>query len=434
MVLAVAYQSGYGKRIAAWCLVCFCLGMGRMHLANHANEYQGILKTKQQMEAVIVADVDVRPDRQMLTVLPPGHHQNILVTTSKYRHYSYGDQLLLTGKLAEPKTSDDFDYKAYLLRWNTYALMSYPKIIVLKTGQGHWWVRGLLGVKYAFIKQASKVLPEVESNLLLGILIGARKALPDEVVNNFNATGVSHVIAISGYNISIIISALAFLDRYIGRRANFWLNLAVVAGFVVMSGASASVNRAALMGGLVLLSSRAGRLYAITPALCLAAALMLVFNPRILYWDASFQLSFLATGGVVYLAPLLEDLTASWPGLFGVKSIITTTMSAIIATLPFMLYQFGRLSIVAPLVNVLVLPLVPTTMLFGFLAGIPFLGFGFGLVAHWLLRYMLAITAYFAHLKYASRELHINQLGFILCYAAVVAAYLAGRAWLKHKP
>jgi competence protein ComEC len=419
--------------VAVLWLLCACFGLQRQQLANHANQYQAILKTKQQFEAVIIADVDVRADHQLLTVRPDGYGQNILITTSKYRHYSYGDRLLVSGKITEPKAGDDFDYKAYLLRWNTYALASYPKIIILKTGQGNWWVRQLLGIKYAFIRQVNQVLPEVESNLLLGILIGARKALPQEIIDNFNATGVSHVIAISGYNISIIISSLGFLDRHIGRKTNFWLNLAVVAAFVIMSGASASVNRAAIMGALVLMSSRAGRLYAITPALCLAAAVMLLFNPRILYWDASFQLSFLATGGVVYLAPLLEDLTSNWPRFLGVKPILTTTMAAIVATLPFMLYQFGRLSVVAPVVNVLVLPLVPTTMLFGFLAGIPFFGAGFGLVAHWLLRYMLAVTAYFAHLKYASIELHTSQIGFIICYLVIAAGYAAGRAWLKHK-
>src|SRR5690242_6068574 len=139
--------------------------------------------------------------------------------------------------------------------------MSYPTIIILKTDQGNWWVRGLLRIKYAFINQVNKVLPELESNLLLGILIGARKALPQDVIDNFNATGVSHVIAISGYNISIIVASIGFLDTRIGRRANVWLNVVVLLGFVIMSGASASVNRAAIMGGLVLLSSRAGRLY-----------------------------------------------------------------------------------------------------------------------------------------------------------------------------
>ncbi len=434
-VLAVTYQSRKTRIAAslAWWLVFSGIGMMRMRLAAKDSEYQNILDIKQQLDAAIVADVDVRTDKQFLTVQPIGYTQYIRITTTKYQNYFYGDRLLVSGKVTEAKSDSDFDYKAYLLRWNTYALMSYPKIIVLKTGQGQWWVRGLLGIKYAFVHQVNKVLSEVESNLLLGILIGARKALPDEVIGNFNATGVSHVIAISGYNISILASSLTFLDRRIGRKANFWLTIAVIVAFVIMSGASASVVRAALMGGLVLLSSRVGRLYAITPSLCAAAMGMLLLNPRILYWDASFQLSFLATCGVVYIAPLVETLTEKWPGLFGVKSIIVTTMSAIVATLPFMLYQFGRLSIVAPVVNIIILPLVPTTMLFGFLTGIPGLGPGFGMIAHWLLRYMLVVTAYFAQFKYSSAEMHASRLVFFGSYLVIGVLYWLGHWWLKRR-
>jgi len=432
-VLAVAYQARTTRILVTltWWLVFAGVGMVRMRLAVKDNQYKNIIDSKQQLDVIVVADVDVRTDRQFLTVRPKDHSQYVRVTTSKYQNYFYGDRLLVQGKVTEPKSDSDFDYKAYLLRWNTYALMSYPKIIVLKTGQGHWWVRWLVVIKYVFIRQVNKVLSAVESNLLLGILIGARKALPDEVINNFNSTGVSHVIAISGYNISILASSLTFLDRRIGRRANFWLTLIVILAFVIMSGASASVVRAALMGGLVLLSSRVGRLYAITPSLCAAAIGMLLLNPRILYWDASFQLSFLATCGVVYIAPLVESLTEKWPSLLGVKSIIVTTMSAIVATLPFMLYQFGRLSIVAPLVNILILPLVPTTMLFGFLTGIPGIGQGFGLIAHWLLHYMLVVTAYFAHYKYSSAEVHASRLIFLTSYFAIGVLYWLGRLWLK---
>lgn len=405
-------------------LLCFTLGLLRMQQAMHPNQFQALLNSKQQVDGVIITDPDVRTDKQLLTVRPQGYDQNVLVTTSKEQTYFYGDRLLITGKVTEPKVSEDFDYRAYLWRWNTYALMQRPKIIVLQNNKGNRVVRSLLIVKHAFVKQVKKVLSDTESNLLLGILIGARKGLPDEVIENFNITGVSHVIAISGYNISIIVVALGFLDKWLGRKLNFWLTLFVILIFVIISGASASVVRAALMGGLVLLSSRAGRLYAITPALCAAAAGMLLLNPRILYWDASFQLSFLATAGVVYGSPLLESITEKWPGLWGIKSIFLTTMAAIISTLPLILYQFGRLSLVAPIVNILVLPFVPVTMLFGFLSGLPFLGTGFALIAHWLLQYMLILTAWFAHVKFASINVSISQTVFILSYVGIIVVYV----------
>jgi competence protein ComEC len=206
----------------------------------------------------------------------------------------------------------------------------------------------------------------------LGILIGARKTLPLEIVNNFTATGVSHIVAVSGYNISIIILALEKMSWWIGRKPAFWTSLIIIIMFVIMTGASSSVIRAAVMGSLVLFSFASGRLYSITPSLFFAVIIMLLFNPKILFWDIGFQLSFLATCGIIYILPMLEQLTEKFGELFNLKSYFLTTCSAIIATTPLILFNFEKFSIVAPLVNVLVLPVVPPVMLFGFLSLVPF--------------------------------------------------------------
>jgi competence protein ComEC len=413
--------------VMALFLFCIALGSLRLWLSNEANQFSAIIGSKVQLEGLIVNDIDVRPDRQQLTFRPNGHDQHVLIITSKFSEYFYGDRILVSGKLVEPKSSGDFDYRAYLERHNTYALMYYPKVIVLRQNQAAGWRWQLLRVKYVFIKQIQKVLPEVESNLLLGILIGARKGLPQEVVENFNLTGISHIVAISGYNISIIIGSLGFLARRIGRKLNMYLTLVVVLAFVIVSGASSSVVRAALMGGLLLLAGNIGRIYTITPSLCLAGGLMLLLNPRILYWDAGFQLSFLATVGVVYLAPLVDRLTGTWPGAWGLKSILLTTLSAIAFTLPLLLQQFGRLSLIAPLANILILPIVPLTMLFGFFTALPLVGPGFGLVAHWLLSYMLIVSDKLAGWSYASTQWEINPIIMMSMYAALVLSYLVLR-------
>jgi competence protein ComEC len=307
----------------------------------------------------------------LLTVKIDGYNQNLLVTTTKSGKFFYGDRVWLTGKVAEAKAFEDFDYKGYLERHNVYGLMRYPKAIVLKIDQGNKLVYGLLKLKHWFVARLSEVLSSPYDSLLLGILIGAKRALPEELYQQFINTGTSHIIAISGFNISVIVGALAFLPYYLGRRVSFFLTLLVIGIFVVMSGASASVVRAALMGGLLLTSFGIGRLYSITPALCCAALLMLLVNPRILFWDVGFQLSFLATAGIVYGVEPLEILTKKWPSFFGLKTIFFTTLTAVIATLPLTLFEFGRLSLVALLVNMLVLPIVPAAMFFGFFSALP---------------------------------------------------------------
>jgi len=421
--------------VVALFLVAAVFGAWRLQAAQKPNEYREAFGQKQKLEGYIVEDVDIRTNFQMLTFRPKGRDQKILITTTKTGEYFYGDWIVAEGKVTQPEAFDDFNYPKYLERYDVYALMKYPKILVLKNHQGNMFKDWLLQVKYAFIGRINIVLKEPKSSLLLGILIGARKSLPQNVTDDFTTVGLSHVVAVSGYNISIIIGALGgLLAKLFGRKASLWLSLLIIAGFVVIAGASASVIRAALMGLLLLLSFRFGRLYAITPSLCFAAFLMLLLNPKILYWDVGFQLSFLATMGIIYFVPVLERLTDGWPNPLNTKSILLTTMAAMVATLPLIMFNFGRLSTVAPLVNILVLPIIPEAMLFGFLSFLPFFGPGFALITDVILTYILTVSARFARLPYASLEVEISVWIFVLLIGVVLLAYfLLKRLSFRHR-
>ena len=391
-----------GLILPAFFLFCAAVGALRLQVSFSQNQYQNIFESKQQLEGVIVEDIDIRTDKQLITFLPEGYHQRILITTTKGQQFFYGDRLAINGKIKEPKDFEDFDYTGYLERFGVYAVAQYPKILILKSGQGNGVKHALLKIKYAFTKRTSLLLKEPQSSLLLGILIGARKTLPQEIIDNFNSTGTSHIIAVSGFNITIIISSLGF-----------------IAAFTIIAGASASVLRAGIMGVALLISFNIGRQYNIIPALFLAGLIMLVFNPRILYWDIGFQLSFAATLGIIYFVPLLQALAETWPKLFGAKDALITTLSAIVATLPLILFYFGRLSLSAPLVNILVLPLVPYAMLFGFLTILPIVGNGFAFLANIILLYILKVTALFASLPFSSLDFPILPWMFV-CFCLLV--------------
>lgn len=196
--------------------------------------------------------------------------------------------------------------------------------------------------------------------------------MPKDLVEEFNRTGTSHVVAISGYNISIIsvliFNFLAYL--LVPKRVSVWIVVAGIIFFTVISGAGASVVRAAIMGGLLIIARARDRIYGVSNALILAGVLMLFFNPRLLRYDAGFQLSFLATLGLIYISPHFEKWFSKVPDVFSLRSNLAATLSAQAATLPVLLFSFGRISVVSPLANVLILPAIPPTMLFGFLAGI----------------------------------------------------------------
>lgn len=452
---ALAFFSNNNRAVLA-ALFLFCAGLGafRLQLAILPNQFQDLLDNKQQLEGYVVEGVDIRANHQLITFHPKGYSQNILITATLGQEFFYGDMVAVDGKLVEAKnfaqpqltdnqleseenqrgffsnlvgifltTGAGFDYQKYLERYNVYATIAYPKILILKSHQLNPIKELLLKVKDAFTHRTSELFKEPQSSLLLGILIGAKKTLPQDIVDNFNRTGTSHIIAVSGFNITIIISALASLAYVVGRRVSFYLALGTIVSFVIIAGASASVLRAAIMGFLLLLALNIGRQYAIVPSIFFAGLVMLIINPKILFWDVGFQLSFAATLGIIYFLPVLNQLFQNLPQALGAKTLILTTLSAIVATLPIILFNFGTLSLSAPLVNLLILPAVPATMLFGFLAILPFVGSGFAFIANWLLIYILKITAFFASLPYSSLNFQISVWTFWGLMAGVFGVY-----------
>lgn len=435
---------GRNNKTALGLLFLFCAGLGslRLQVSLVPNQFEEFFDAKQKLEGYIVEDVDVRSTQQLITFKPNGFSQNILISARLGQRFFYGDWIVAEGKVTAAKNYEDFDYQKYLERFNVYATMSYPKILMLKSDRLNPVTGGLLKIKAAFLARLGSFLDEPQNSLAVGILIGGHGTLPKEIVNNFSVTGISHIIAVSGFNITIIILAIASLAEIIGRRNSVWLAAAAIVAFVIICGASASVVRAAIMGSLMLTSLSLGRQYSVAPAMFFAALIMLILNPKILFWDAGFQLSFAATLGIIYFMPEFNKLTenrgagssagfwrAALSGLalvaddLGLKTLVLTTFSAIIATMPLIVLNFGIVSLSAPMVNVLVVPAVPWSMLFGFLTALPFVGAGCAMVANWILIYILKVTEFFAGLPYSSLNAQIGLPVFLLLCGAVFGFY-----------
>ncbi len=411
------------------CVVVVLFGMLRLNSSFIPNEFESLLGSRQKLEGYVVQDPDVRLDKQLLTVKPKKYSQNILVTTTLAQEFFYGDEVAIDGKIEEAKNFSDFDYKGYLEMQNVYALSNRPKILILRSHQLNFFKEGVLKVKHAFTGRVSSLLQEPESSLLLGILIGAKKTLPTNITDSFNRAGLSHIIAVSGFNISIIVSALGLAAWIIGRRYSFWLSILFIIAFTILTGASASVLRAAIMGFLLLLALRSRRLYAITPSLLFTACVMVLLNPKILVSDVGFELSFLATAGIVYGMPVLQKLTIRWTEFKFLKNILLTTLCAIAATLPLLLFKFGQLSIVAIFANLIILPFVAPIMAVGFLSVLPFFGSGFAFVAGLMLKTIIWFVNLLTSWPYASLSIHISPLTFVVLNGGVLVIYY----WLWEK-
>lgn len=258
--------------------------------------------------------------------------------------------------------------------------------------------------RHELAKIDNQIFQEPEAAVVSGLLFGEKTAIPHDVILNFNRSGLSHILAISGFNITIIINLLAVLLKYVPRRGRFWLTLGVIGFFSLLTGASASVLRAAFMGAIVLFAMQLGRKGSTLNALLIAAAVLVFIEPTILLHNISFQLSFLATLGLVTFSEEIEEKLAIFPEL--IRGDLAVTLAAQIFTLPVTAFNFGVFSLISPLANIVVLPFVPLMMLVSFLAFLsylflPFLTWIFILPTAILIRGMLYAADLFANLPLA---------------------------------
>ncbi len=361
-----------------------------------------------QMEVSIISEPELKGDKQKF-VVKTKEGEKILINTQRYPEYEYGNLILLKGKLEEPKNFSGFNYKAYLAKDDIYFLMRNPDIELLGGGGGSVVVSALFKVKNAFEQNIKTLLPSPESDFINGILFGSKSEIPEKLYNDFIKTGTAHIIALSGFNITIIVIFLAWILGYFFKNQKIVVVSAIVVIilFVIMTGASSSVVRAALMGSVLLLARYYGRAKHSLNALVFAALLMVLFNPKILVFDVSFQLSFLATLGLLYIYPYFKNKFTKIPDFFSLRDTVSATLSAQIAVLPILLYNFKQVSLIAPVVNVLILPLIPPAMLLGFLAGL--IGF-FSMMAAkvfafflWIiLFYQIKVIEFFGGLSFSS--------------------------------
>ncbi|MFC1598564.1 ComEC/Rec2 family competence protein [Patescibacteria group bacterium] len=398
-----------------------------------------------EFEGIISQEPDQRQDRVKYTIKAEKVKTNdswlpvsgqVLVTSYLFPEYNYGDRVKVVCDLQQPEQIEDFAYDKYLARYNIYSLCYYPKIIVLDSEQGNMFLGNIFKFKSYFTTKLNKILPEPQASFLGGLLIGARKAIPPDLTQAFSQTGTTHIIAVSGYNVTIIATFLLLFTQNLGlgRKKAFWLIILFLVIFDIITGLPASIIRASIMGGLVLLANYLGRLSSMKNALVFTAAIMILINPQILVYDLGFQLSFLATLGLIYLNPIIIRL-------FRIKQVksklvqtivgdyFLTTMSAIILTTPLILYNFGKISLIAPLANILVLPFIPIAMLLGFISGVLSIIFTpLGWVAGWsvwlVLTYIIWVLQSLAKLDWAYFEFPKISLWLMLGLYLVIVGFI----------
>lgn len=411
-------------------LFLFAAGIGLLRydisdLSRGDSVLEGHIGQKISLRGVIIEEPDEREDTTRLIVAVEerkeadtwrtGEKTKVLLVVPLFSVYHYGDQIEFTGILKKPanfgnENGREFDYISYLAKDGIFYQMFYPDAEHVSFGHGNPVKRNLFALKNAFLARLGAVIPEPEASLAGGLIVGAKRSLGAELLDAFRTTGIIHIVVLSGYNVTIVAEAIMRVFSFLPRMFGIGLGALSIFSFAVMTGASATIIRASLMALLVILARATGRLYEITIALFFAAFIMLLANPKILVFDPSFQLSFLATLGLIYLAPRIEHYFNLVPSVWGLREFAVATVATQIFVLPLLLYQTGELSLVSLPVNLLILVFVPATMLFGFLTGAigfvsAFLSLPFAFVSYTLLAYQLKVVELFAALPFASLSL-----------------------------
>jgi competence protein ComEC len=373
-------------------------------------------------------------DEKYQKIIVEGEERNkILINSDIYPEYQYGDQLKIQCNLEEPKNYEDsnFDYQMYLAKDGIYRICKKAQIAAVAKNRGNRFYAAVLAAKNKFEERVSAIFPDPEGAYLKGLILGGSKRMTKDLSDAFSKTGTTHTVAVSGYNVTIIAAFLMWLGIAFGlwRQQVFSFAVLGIVLFVLMTGAPSSAVRAGIMGALVIWAMKEGRLANSQNAILFAAAAMLAINPLLLRYDAGFQLSFLATLGIVYLSPLLENFF--WRGRAPkfIQETVILTMAATIFVLPVIMNSFEKISLVSPAANFVILPAIPYIMGTGFAAGV--IGFMFvplgkliGFVPYVLLKFEIAAVQWLANLSWASVEIKNFDWKWITVYYVLLFALI----------
>jgi competence protein ComEC len=339
----------------------------------------------------------------------------VLIRGHASEQLSYGDTVTASGRFRWNRNSQ------YLRSQGIIASIDRAHIEISEEGKGVF--RAIFQIRRWLEQQIQHSYHEPQAALLQGLLVGGAGALPKKIVDALRSSGLTHIVAISGYNITLISTFLCMALFWLPRQWRYAPSVVTIIAFTILTGASGSAVRAAIMGVLGLTANQFERIGNMRLTTAWTATMMVLWNPLQLAYDGSFQLSFLALLGVTEVAPILLRVTDRLPDLWGLKENIVLTMSVHLITAPFIAFTFGTFSTLSPLSNLLAPPAVPIATITG-AAGVminqvsPSLGMMTVAVTDTMLRWILGCATWIASLPLSSMTLQ--------CPWWIIAGWYAG--------
>lgn len=395
-------------------LVLLCFGMGwwrgsvyMQKLAVHQSlHYQKVILIGRASEdAVYGKRYQLEFSLQNAQLLMP--KQTALVGSITVR--GFGEPIVYRGDIVR------VEGKLFPTRGNNLASISFAELKVLQHDTS--WVNEL---RRKFAAGMQSALPEPVASFGLGLLIGQRSTLPEDASEQLRHVGLTHIIAVSGYNLTIIVMACR---RLLAKRSKFQATftcLALIGLFLLITGSSPPIVRAAVISLIGICAWYYGRNVKPLVLLVLAAAITVMANPLYLWGNVSWYLSFLAFFGVLVLAPLVTKRVIGDNEPKVLTGVLIESACASLLVLPYILFIFGEVSLISLPANLLVIPFIPVAMLLGLLAGLggmltPVLAGWIAWPAKLVMTYMLDVANALSRIPYA----FARNIGFPLSYLII---------------
>lgn len=441
LFLTLVSKDKWGVIISVFVLA-FSFGIFRFQMVDipAPNIFESQVNKEVSLTGEIIDEPDIRENNQKLTIETEvdGEKTKILATVNFDEDFKYGDEINFSGKLEKPENfitdqGKNFDYINYLRKDGIHYVMSFADVEIISRGNGNFIKSALFSVKEKFLGKINSSIQSPESLLMGGLILGEKASFSEEMRKKFIDTGTIHIVALSGYNVTIVAEWIMKLFAFLPKNFGFGAGIIGILLFVVMTGGSSTAIRAGVMASLALVARATGRNYDVARALVLAGVIMVALNPFLLRYDVSFQLSFIATVAVIFLAPKFKKYFLWVTPKFGLRDVVSVTCAAYIFVLPFILYKMGNLSLVALPANVLILPLIPITMILGFLTGFvgvisSVLAVPIGFISYIFLHYELGVINTFSNIPFASFIIP----NFPLILTILIYAYFIHRLFGKN--
>lgn len=413
--------------------------------------FDPVLGERIEAEGVVVTVPEITSSGQNVTVeieklsLVDGEkvirgESKTVVYARSFPELYYGDKVRLTGKLQEPSrfetdTGRMFNYPRYLAREEIFYEMPQPMIEVIEEGGGNFLKGALASLREDLLSVIHRQIPDPHAALTGGVILGAEDALGEALEQDFRDAGVIHIVVLSGYHVTTVAVAIGAVLLFAGLSVTAASVIAIggVALFALLVGFTPTVIRASIMAIIALFARIFSRQYAASRGLALAAVLMVGVNPHILLFDPSFQLSAVATAGLIGFGGSIADKLSMIPVRFGLREMATATIAAQIAVSPLLVFYTGKLSLVSLVVNILVLPVVPILMAAGAATAavgmiFSWLAFPFSTISYLTSEYIFDVVDWLTNLPFSTAS-----VGSVSVWSIIITYIVFGAIIFYHQ-